>query len=92
MNKYLVILSTALFLTACGSTGIVKLEKDTYMVSEKNTKVGFVSAAEEKASVYKQANDFCANLGKEVKTIKLEMEDSGLFKQASATLEFTCIK
>lgn len=40
-------------LMGCGSTEVVKLEADRYMVSEKNAKVGFVSAAEEKASVYR---------------------------------------
>jgi len=88
MNHKVILLIVLFLLSACSSTGIVKLEKDKYMVSEKNTKVGFVSAAEEKAAVYKSANEFCA---KQVKTINLEMQDSGLFKQASATLEFNCI-
>jgi hypothetical protein len=78
-------------LSACGSTGIVKLEADRYMISEKNAKVGFVSAAEEKASVYREANKFCSGLGKEVQTLDLQMIDSGLGRQASASLEFKCI-
>ncbi|NVE01133.1 hypothetical protein HUX62_24210 [Massilia sp. BJB1822] len=61
------------------------------MVSEKNAKIGFVTASEEKASVYRQANEYCAQQGKEVKTLNLDMRNSGFGKQASATLEFKCV-
>ncbi len=81
-----------LFSGCAGTTGVVKLEKNKYMVSDKNPKVGFVNAAEEQASVYKQANAFCAKQNKEVKTIKLDSIGSGALRQASATLTFTCIK
>lgn len=90
MNKYISIVIASLLISSCANTGVVKLEKDTYMVSEKNAKIGFVSASEEKAAVYKQANEFCAKQAKEVETVNLEMRDSGAFKQASATLEFKC--
>ena len=53
MNMKAVVILTSLFLAACGSTGIVKLEKNKYMISQKNAKFGFVSAADEKAHVYK---------------------------------------
>lgn len=78
-------------LVSCGSTGIVRLEQDVYMISEKNAKVGFVSADEEIASVYRAANDFCSQQEKEVETVELRTRDSGLARQASATLEFRCI-
>lgn len=78
-------------LVGCGSTGIVKLEADRYMVAEKNAKVGFVSADDEKASVYRQANAFCSKLGKEVQTLDLQTIKSGFGRQASASLEFKCI-
>lgn len=80
-----------LVLAACGTTGVVKLEPGRYMVSVKNAKIGFVSAAEEKANAYKQANQFCAEQRKEVETISLETTPSGLARQASATLEFRCV-
>jgi hypothetical protein len=78
-------------LVGCGSTGIVKLEKNRYMVSEKNAKIGFVNAAEEKAAIYKQANEYCSKEGKELKTLNLEMRNSGFARSASATLEFACV-
>jgi hypothetical protein len=75
------------FVSGCGSTGIVKLEENRYMISEKSAKIGFVNAAEEKAAVYQEANTFCSKQGKEVKTLNLEMRNSGLARSASATLE-----
>ena len=62
------------------------------MVSVKNAKVGFVSAAEEKAEVYREANAFCSRSNQSVETINLEMRDSGALKSASATLEFKCVE
>ncbi|QUX98186.1 hypothetical protein C0J08_15105 [Marinomonas sp. CT5] len=61
------------------------------MVSVKSAKVGFVSAAEEKADAYQEANEFCAKQNKSVETSNLEMRDSGLMQSASATLEFKCV-
>ena len=95
MKKVNLSIASALVITivgCAGTTGVVKLEKNKYMVSDKNPKVGFVNAAEEEASVYKQANVFCAKQNKEVKTIKLDSIGSGALQQASATLTFTCIK
>jgi hypothetical protein len=90
--KYMIVIPIFIaLLTGCGTTGIVKLEQNHFMVSTKSAKVGFVNAAEEKADVYSQANDYCARFGKEVETINLEMRNSGFAKSASATLEFRCI-
>ena len=89
--KYIALILGLTLIAGCGSTGIVKLEQDTYMISQKQAKVGFVSAAEEKAYVYKEANNFCGEQGKEVETIKLETRNSGFGRQASAMLEFKCV-
>jgi hypothetical protein len=75
----------------CSSTGVVPMDKDTYMVSTKNVKVGFVSADEEKADVYRQANEFCGKQGKQVETVKIDMTPSGALRQASASLQFRCV-
>ena len=90
MRNYNLILIT-LFISACGSTGVIQMENNKYMVSVKNAKVGFVSAAEEKADAYKEANEFCKSKGKSVETIDIQTRDSGAFQSASATLEFKCI-
>ncbi|WP_212652756.1 hypothetical protein [Marinomonas sp. CT5] len=90
MRLFLVVLSS-LLVASCGSTGVIKMDSDKYMVSVKSAKVGFVSAAEEKADAYQEANEFCAKQNKSVETSNLEMRDSGLMQSASATLEFKCV-
>lgn len=89
--KFIFLVPILLVLSACSNTGVIKMEKDKYMVSVKSAKVGFVNAAEEKVEAYKEANAFCAKRSKEVETISLELRDSGLAQSASATLEFKCI-
>jgi hypothetical protein len=89
--KYITPILILCILSACGNTGVIKMEKDKYMVSVKSAKVGFVNAAEEKVEAYKEANAFCQKQGKEVETINLELRDSGLAQSASATLEFKCV-
>jgi hypothetical protein len=90
MRFFLVVIS-GLLVASCGSTGVIKMDADKYMVSVKSAKVGFVSAAEEKANAYQEANEFCAQQNKSVETSNLEMRDSGLMRSASATLEFKCV-
>ena len=89
--KFISLISILCILSACGNTGVIKMEKDKYMVSVKSAKVGFVNAAEEKVEAYKEANAFCKKQGKEVETINLALRDSGLAQSASATLEFKCV-
>ena len=84
--KILVFILTMAVITGCGSTGVVQMEDNKFMVSVKKAKVGYVSAAEEKANAYRQANEFCANRNKSVETINLETIGSGSLRQASATL------
>lgn len=82
----------ALFVVAgCSSTGVVPLDKDTYMVAKRSPKIGFVSADDEKAEVYRQANQFCAKQNKQLETINLKEVRSGFGRQASASLEFRCV-
>jgi len=87
----MVIAGIACALTACGTTGIVPIDGDAYMVSKKSAKVGFVAAAEEEASVYRQANEFCSQQGKEVQTLDMQTVNSGAWRSASATLQFRCV-
>ena len=78
-------------LVACTSSGIVHMDRDTYMVSERGPTVGFSPPIRQTASVYRQATDFCAQKGKQVETIKLDQQDSGLGRPANATLQFRCV-
>jgi hypothetical protein len=80
-----------LVLAGCTSSGIVHMDRDTYMVSERGPTVGFSPPIRQTASVYRQANEFCARQNKQVETLKLDQQDSGLGRPANATLQFRCI-
>lgn len=88
--KSMTSLLAALALSACANTGVVRMDGDTYLVSDKSAQVGFGPADGSRAQVYKQANEHCAALGQQVETIKLEMTDSGFARSASASLQFRC--
>src|SRR5207244_7282514 len=58
----------AVLLAGC-STGVVQMDKDTYMVSEKAGGCGFATAGGQEADAYKKANAFCAARDEHVETI-----------------------
>jgi hypothetical protein len=90
MGRIAVVL-LALALSACASTGVVPADRDTYIVSESGLTVGFSRPVRQTASVYRQANKFCAKQNKQVETVNLDQEDSVLGGQASASLQFRCV-
>ena len=75
----------------CTSTGVVPADKDTYIVSDRGPTVGFSPAIRQTANVFKQANEFCNKQDKQVEQVKLDQQDSGLARPASATLQFRCV-
>lgn len=87
--KKLILLAT-ISLTACASTGIIPVGKDTYMVSKRSAQAGFGPPVGARADLYKEANEFCAKTGKTLETVKSEMTNSGFAKPGSASLEFRC--
>ena len=89
MKPRLVIL--ALVLTGCSNTGVVPMDKDTYMLAKSGLQVGFGPADDAKADVYREANDFCGKQSKRVETVKLDMTNSGFARPASASLQFRCV-
>ena len=83
-------LLSVLLLSACGgSTGVVQLTKDTYMVSKQDAMVWSGSAV--KADVYKEANAYCASQGKELVRVSERTSDAVLNQSmAGAELQFKC--
>ena len=56
MKTWLVFL--ALVLTGCASTGVVPMDKDTYMVAKRSAQFGFGPADGVKADVYRRQTTF----------------------------------
>lgn len=80
-----------LALVACASTGVVPMDKGTYLIAKKSPQVGFGPPIGVKGEVYTEANEFCAKDGKSMETIKLEETNSGFARSAAVSLEFRCV-
>lgn len=80
-----------LALAACARPTVVPLEGDTFMVAERVAQLGSGPPVRAKADVYEVANAFCAQRGKQLETVSLDMTDSGLTSLASVSLVFRCV-
>jgi hypothetical protein len=89
---YRIILTiSVLALTAC-STGVVQVDKDTYMVSEKAGGCGFATAGGQEADAYKKANAYCASRGEVVEIVSTTAKEGVPFARcASANVKFKCV-
>ena len=85
MKVSLLSLFLACFITACASTGIIPIGKDTYMVS-KQSATGYQSAVGIKGEVLAEANQFCAKQGLVMVLVSLNTKD-GVPGRSYATAE-----
>jgi hypothetical protein len=90
MNKICLIV-IAMGLTAC-STGVVQVDKDTYMVSEKAAGCGFATAGGQEADAYKKANKYCSSRNLDVEVVSTTAKEGVPFARcASANVKFKCV-
>ena len=87
--KYLIIFSLFL-VTACTSTGVVPMDQGTYNIATRSAKPGFGPPVSAKASIYEEANDFCAQTKQTVETINVEMTNAGFARPGTVSLDFRC--
>ena len=78
-------------LVACANTGIVPMDKGTYLIAKKSPQVGFGPPIGIKGEAYAEANEFCAKEGKVVETLKFEQTNAGFARSAAVSLEFRCV-
>ena len=90
MKFFQVVIIASMFLAACSSTGVVPMDGGKFMIAQRSAQVGFGPPDGVKADVYKEANHFCAEQTKKVKTINLEVTNSGFAKPGNVSLEFSC--
>lgn len=88
--KASITIGALLLISACSSTGVVPMDQGTYMIGKKSAQAGFGPPNGVKADVYREANEFCENDGKTVKTVDLDVVDSGFARPGSVELIFSC--
>jgi hypothetical protein len=79
-----------IWLIGCSSTGVVPMDGDSYLLSKRSAQVGFGPPEGTKADVYREANAFCAEEGKKVHTVNLEMTNGAFARPGSVALQFEC--
>ena len=80
-----------LSLSACANTGVVPMDKGTYLIAKKSPQVGFGPPIGVKGDAYAEANEFCAKSGKAVETVKLDETNAGFGRAAAVSLVFRCV-
>lgn len=84
----------ALMLTllgACTSTGVVPIDRDTYLIAKRTVPFGILPPAYAKADIYREANGFCAGQGMALGTVSFRATSSDFSDPAVVSLEFRCL-
>lgn len=89
--KYLLLVFIAINLASCTHiSDVVPAGENTYLVTgsmEHSRSTG----GEVKVELFKVANSYCSDIGKEVLAVKTSSTDAHLFRSSTAELYFRCI-
>ena len=91
MKKLLSLLLAAGLLAGCSSTGVIPMDRDSYMIGKKDGMPGLGVSLSNKADVYKEANDFCVNKGLQVETLHVTTSSAKPGVLGYTELQFKCI-
>jgi uncharacterized lipoprotein YajG len=88
--KTLTLAALVVLLAGCVSTtGVVKISEDTYMLAKQDASVW--SGAGVKVELYKEANEYCAKLGKKfVQVSNTSVDAVSARSMAGAEIQFKC--
>ena len=92
--KLLASIFTALatvFFSGCQSTGVIPMDRDSYMIGKKDGTPGLGVSLSNKAEVYREANDFCQAKGLEVQTLEVITTPARPAQLGSTELHFKCV-
>ena len=91
MQSNLKVIIASLVLSSCASSGVVPMDKGTYLISQRSAQLGIGPPVGVKADVYREANEFCEKQGNAVETVNLDMVESMPARPGSVVLQFRCI-
>ena len=86
-----IILFLCVILVGCANTGVVPMDRGTYLIAKKSPQVGFGPPIGIKGEAYTEANEYCAKTSQVVETINFEQTNSGFGRAAAVSLTFKCI-
>lgn len=88
--RQLLIPTIALLISGCSGLGVVPMGRDTYMIAKDGGFTTFGGGAV-KAELYKEADAYCSDKGKQLMPVKEASRDSDYGRYASAELQFRCL-
>jgi hypothetical protein len=88
--KLLIFIFSTFILTACSSTGVIPMDRDSYMIGKKDGMPGLGVSLSNKAEVYKEANEFCSKKGLEVETLRVTTSSTKPGVLGYTELQFKC--
>jgi hypothetical protein len=91
MQKINLLILVSIFNCGCSSTGVISVDKDSYLIGKKDGAPGLGVSLEVKAAVYKEANAFCQSKNKEVETLTVTTTPARLAQLGSTELHFKCV-
>lgn len=91
MKSLFFVLST-LALVGCSSTGVIPMDRDSYMIGKKDGTPGLGVSLSNKADVYKEANEFCVKKGLEVETLRVTTSSAKPGILGYTELQFKCVQ
>lgn len=91
MKKTLALVVGPLILSGCASSGVVPMDKGTFLITKRSMQVGTGSPVGTKSKVYAEANAFCESKGLAVETVNLDVSSSRVAHPGSVALQFRCV-
>lgn len=79
-------------LVGCSSTGVIPMDRDSYMIGKKDGMPGLGISLSNKADVYKEANEFCVKKGQEVQTLRVTTTPAQPGVLGYTELQFKCVQ
>ena len=79
-------------LAGCSSTGVIPMDRDSYMIGKKDGMPGLGVSLSNKADVYKEANEFCVKKGLEVQTLRVTTTPAQPGVLGYTELQFKCVQ
>jgi hypothetical protein len=90
--KKIYLVPVLILLSACASSsGVVKVGEDTYTVSGSGKSPSGYAGSEVMKAVFKEANDYCAEMSKKVNVVTTHMNDQSFGIPAAAEIQFKCL-
>jgi hypothetical protein len=89
--KFITASLATILIVGCSSTGVIPMDKDSYMIGKKDGTPGLGVSLSNKAEVYSEANSFCSAKGMEVETLSVTTTPAAPARLGSTELHFKCV-